>query len=260
MKKITLLWAFAFISLTTVAQIASENFDDGMTPDGWTLTTVTGDCDWAFTEFTPSSQDDFTSIAIVYDDDACGSGAPASNLEVLSAVYDLSALTADLTLTYDVWFQEFGAQTFDVEYFDGNDWVNIITYEADTQTVISETFTISGVSNSDFQVRFTYDDNNGEWGWGAGIDNFVLDETLSTNDNSVTEFKIFPNPANNLLNVSAGSSIEGVTIFNMLGQKVLEEQVGATSAQLDIARLQTGAYLMQVTVDGQLGTYKFVKQ
>ena len=31
----------------------------------------------------------------------------------------------------------------------------------------------TALANANFQVRFTYDDA-GSWGWGAGVDNFML--------------------------------------------------------------------------------------
>jgi len=258
MKKITLLMALAFIGLTATAQIASENFDDAMAPAGWTLTTIAGDCDWMFTGDTPTGES-FTTSAIVFDDDACGSGAPASTVEILSAMYDLSSVT-DASMQVDVYFEEAGNQTFLIDVFDGTDWVNVATYDADLGAIVTADVDLAAYTNADFQVRWTYDDGGGAWGWGAGIDNFTLDGTLSTDENTISGFAMFPNPANNEINVSASRNIENVAVFNMLGQKVLEQQVGANSQAINVSRLQTGAYLMQVTADGQTGTYKFVKQ
>jgi len=36
--------------------------------------------------------------------------------------------------------------------------------------------------------------------------------------------------------------------------------VNATSTQLDTSSLATGAYIMKVTVNGQVGTYKVIKR
>lgn len=260
MKKITLLCALALFTISMTAQDVSETFDDGTAPDGWELTTVTGDCDWAFTATTPSSQDDFTSTAIVYDDDGCGNGAAASNLTITTAVYDLSGSEGAAVLTYEVWFQEFGDQTFTVEAYDGAAWNTLLVYDANTGGVITETIDLTDYVNTDFQVRYTYDDNGGDWGWGAGIDTFAITGVLSAETNSLDGFSMFPNPATNVLNVTAASTISSVKVYNLLGQVVVNKGVNALSDAIDVSNLKTGAYLVQVTAEGQTGTYKFIKQ
>ena len=54
--------------------------------------------------------------------------------------------------------------------------------------------------------------------------------------------------------------IEQVAIFTMLGQKVVDQTIGATTSQLNISHLATGTYIMKVSVNGQTGTYKIIKQ
>lgn len=256
MKKITLLLAFAFIGLTAVAQV-SEDFEAGV-PDGWTTVVNAGPCDW-FIGTGAGGVSDLTGNAMWFDDDACGSGAAASNASLLSAVYDLSSNTSAVTLGYDVVYDELGGSTLLVEYYDGAAWVEVTTYAADVDPFVTESFDLGSLTNADAQVRFTYDDN-ADWAWSAGIDNFTLDFTLSTDENGISNFNMYPNPATEVLNVNAPAAIQEVKVFNLAGQVVLQQEIGATSSQLDVARLQTGAYLLQVTADGQTGTYKFVKQ
>ncbi|MBT8255528.1 MAG: T9SS type A sorting domain-containing protein, partial [Bacteroidia bacterium] len=38
------------------------------------------------------------------------------------------------------------------------------------------------------------------------------------------------------------------------------QAVEATSGQLDISQLAVGAYIMKVTVNGNVGTYKIIKR
>jgi hypothetical protein len=56
--------------------------------------------------------------------------------------------------------------------------------------------------------------------------------------------------------LSSIENIERVTIYNILGQKVIDQDINATSSQLNVANLVTGAYLIQVYVDGKTATYK----
>ena len=46
----------------------------------------------------------------------------------------------------------------------------------------------------------------------------------------------------------------------MLGQKVIDQNVNATTSQLNVSNLATGAYIMKVSVNGQIGTYKILKK
>ena len=108
--------------------------------------------------------------------------------------------------------------------------------------------------------------DNRNWGGHAGLDNFIISaegvdpDVLSIEDNAIEGFQMFPNPASNELTISASRNIEGVTVFNMLGQKVIEQSLSATNGAINVSSLETGAYLLQVTAGGQNGTYKFVKQ
>jgi hypothetical protein len=99
-------------------------------------------------------------------------------------------------------------------------------------------------------------------GYGSNSGNFSLEvtcELLGTNDNTIEGFSFYPNPATDAINLSSTENIERVTIYNILGQKVIDQDINATSSQLNVANLVTGAYLMQVSVDGKTATYKVLK-
>ena len=102
-------------------------------------------------------------------------------------------------------------------------------------------------------------------GFGTDTGNFSMavtcEEILSVDDNGLEGFSFYPNPAQNVLNISAQTNIRQVSIFNLLGQGVYEQTLNATTSQLDISRLSTGTYLMRVvTVDAVVGTYKLIKE
>ena len=99
-------------------------------------------------------------------------------------------------------------------------------------------------------------------GYSANSGNFSLEvfcELLGTNDNTIEGFSFYPNPATDAINLSSTENIERVTIYNILGQKVIDQDINATSSQLNVSNLVTGAYLMQVSVDGKTATYKVLK-
>lgn len=84
-------------------------------------------------------------------------------------------------------------------------------------------------------------------------------EILSVNDNALSSFSFYPNPTLDVLNISAGKNIDSVSLYNVLGQEVLSTKVEATSSNISLAGLSAGTYMMKVTINGQVGTYKVVK-
>ena len=95
----------------------------------------------------------------------------------------------------------------------------------------------------------------------GGATDIVIDgELLGSLDNVIEGFEYYPNPASETLNLNAQDNIERVAIYNLLGQEVLSREVGGTNTQLNVSALSTGAYLMKVTVNGQVGTYKVIKR
>ena len=76
----------------------------------------------------------------------------------------------------------------------------------------------------------------------------VRDENLSAPDFSNSDFSIFPNPANNVLNVaSKNAPIETVAIYNVLGQEVNRyDFADSLSETIDISSLKAGLYMVQI--------------
>ncbi len=360
----------------------SEDFNAGL-PAGWSTVVNTGDCDWENGNMPSGEQ--FPTNAMVYNDDACGDGSGASNVTLISDVYNANGATS-VMLGYDAAFQEDNAgETFAVEVYDGAAWQQVALYDS-SMPIVSESLDLTAYANANFQVRWTYDDN-GAWGWGAGVDNFCLthdgggstgpandictdaiavscgetvtgdtseatdtaengapdlwysftgtgeaemvtislcdggtdydsmigvydacfgtliaqnddfcgtqselefesDGTteyiilvegwgtsegnfslavtcapiLGTNDNIIEGLSYYPNPTSDVINLNAQDNIEKVILFNILGQKVIDQNINAISTQINVADLSTGTYIMNVTVDGKTGTYKVVKE
>lgn len=87
----------------------------------------------------------------------------------------------------------------------------------------------------------------------------AYDSSLSTNSFDRTSLKVYPNPVNDVLNLSYSSEISSVEVFNMLGQKVLAKDLNASQGQINISSLNSGNYFVKVTSEGQSKTIKIVK-
>ncbi len=95
---------------------------------------------------------------------------------------------------------------------------------------------------------------------GAVTDIQIDVTTLGIADNTLGGFTYYPNPTTGILNLNSKETIEMVSIYNLLGQKVMDSSLNTSSSTLDISGLSTGTYVMKVTVNGQTGTYKLLKQ
>ncbi|MGV6831028.1 MAG: T9SS type A sorting domain-containing protein [bacterium] len=85
--------------------------------------------------------------------------------------------------------------------------------------------------------------------------------TLSINDQEFnTNLKYYPNPVTNILNLDAQQNVEQISVFNIAGQRVLEATPSATSVDLDMSELQTGAYFVRVQMANGSKTIKVMKQ
>lgn len=76
----------------------------------------------------------------------------------------------------------------------------------------------------------------------------VRDENLSAPDFSNSDFSIYPNPANNVLNIaSKHSPINSVAIYNVLGQEVNRYNFSdSISETINISSLKAGLYMVQI--------------
>jgi hypothetical protein len=88
----------------------------------------------------------------------------------------------------------------------------------------------------------TYFDNIRWWADSSEIKNDTIkDLPTFISEASLPEFKIYPNPANNVIKIS-GSASDFVTIYNLTGQSVLKVN---THNECDISGLKSGVYFIK---------------
>lgn len=75
------------------------------------------------------------------------------------------------------------------------------------------------------------------------------------------EVSIYPNPVQDKLNLqSKFASIEKVTIYNLLGEKMLSLNSENANCQIDVSTFQSGVYFVEVFSDGQRSMKKVVRE
>ena len=105
----------------------------------------------------------------------------------------------------------------------------------------------------------------GVWRYGTTIDG---EFQISVYDASLlgsaafesTDFRAFPNPVKNVLNLSNNKNISNVAVFNLLGQQVMTKAVSSNQSQIDMSQLAAGTYMVKVTADNLVKTIKIIKE
>ncbi len=89
----------------------------------------------------------------------------------------------------------------------------------------------------------------------------VFNPSLSISDFKSPAVSLYPNPVNSILNFNMPENIyQGIEVYNILGQKVMQETIKAGQKSINVEGLQNGIYVMSFT--GKTGTYtaKFIKK
>lgn len=123
----------------------------------------------------------------------------------------------------------------------------------------SETYTIAAST-----IGTTYYINVGHY---SGFTNspegpFTIGITQNLANDSFDDanFAFYPNPVNDVLNLSYTENITKVQVINLLGQEVKTSSMDATLAQVDMSNLPSGTYLVKVTANDKVKTIKVIKQ
>lgn len=162
----------------------TESFDDCALPIGWTSNIVTGEADWQYginlnTNSDSSSIDG--SCMVFFDDDIIGNQAPFSTVQLLSPTFDGTS-NSTVFFELDVHFRNYGGSTLSLYIFDGTDYQLLQSYGDDnaTGTQMSQFVhyqkDVSQYGNPANHIMIEFDDND-EYAWWAGFDNFSITGT-----------------------------------------------------------------------------------
>jgi len=79
---------------------------------------------------------------------------------------------------------------------------------------------------------------------------------LSIKENNIDGLNIFPNPANDVLNITSNSTLEkNVQLFDLTGKKVLDV---TTVSKINVSTLKAGIYVAKINEAGKTATRKVV--
>lgn len=88
----------------------------------------------------------------------------------------------------------------------------------------------------------------------------TVDVVLGGKDFDLASFRYYPNPVNDVLNVSYSKTLTAITVFNLLGQEVIAKTINQNDAQIDLSQLAAGTYMVKVQSEDAFKVIKVVKK
>lgn len=125
---------------------------------------------------------------------------------------------------------------------------------------ITENIDISSYSGQSFRIVFRHHDCTDQEA--VFIDDVTVTQTtLANNEFLASKFSVYPNPANNFVNIAAnGLNMNSIELSDLNGRVVKNISVNGSETQVNISDLSQGVYMMKITSDEGVATKKIVKQ
>lgn len=256
-------------SFTLQAQLLSEDFssvavDEDIALDGWTNHAETGSRFWIGKEFDGEKYAQMSSFNSD-EENVVWLVTPGINLDnstdesftfnVKVGFWAHAGLTIHISTDYDG--SNVGNATW--EDITGNFTIPVEPTGGYGEFVSAGTMNLSSYSGT-VNIAFKYSGNSASATTTFQIDDIILSGTVGVND-IVASSKIFPNPANSVLNISNDEIIAGIKVFNAAGQKVLDVDVNSNNYSLEIENLTKGVYFVNILdTEGNSNVTKFVKK
>lgn len=172
----------------------------------------------------------------------------------------LAIPAAGATLTYWVAAQD---ASYPAEYYEvlvstnGTSFSNfsqIFNETLSTDEFEQRTLSLNAYAGQNINIAFVHKDVTDMYM--MKIDDINVSSLNGVND--IENFaNIYPNPANNILNINATSNINSVEVFNMMGQKVAAYDANDTYTQINTSNLINGMYLIRINTENGVINQKF---
>lgn len=156
--------------------------------------------------------------------------------------------------------------SFKVEYsVDGQDYVTLNSYELKTSQQFCQNYTATieeGIvpKDKDFKLKISGAYVSGDYY--LVVDDFAISQTtptLAVDTFGKTQMSIYPNPVNNVINLSNNKDVARLVVTDLSGRtvKVIENPASTN----DVSALKSGNYIINVlSVNGTTESFKIIKK
>ena len=95
----------------------------------------------------------------------------------------------------------------------------------------------------------------------SNLTNATKPPCTSVGEYTIDSFTVVPNPANDIIKITAEYTISGIEVINFLGQTVISQtNVSFRETTLDVSQLNNGVYFVRIFSENGSSIQKFVKQ
>lgn len=130
---------------------------------------------------------------------------------------------------------------------------------------VTEEISLSDYAGQSIKVRFRLSTDVG-----TNLDGFYFDDfkvnllqnsvLLATEQNMISPFRIYPNPAQEVLNIQTTRDDYDIRVFNLLGQLMFSSQHNDGLQSIDLKTLNTGMFFIELKASDFTETQKFYKR
>jgi len=147
---------------------------------------------------------------------------------------------------------------------DGATWSELYRWDSTSGlTNASQAMPEASISSTSSTAKFALYAYSGASGadYDFHITNFqVTTTTLGTSTNTLEGFTLYPTIVKEALNFRSQNNVEAITVFNVLGQKVFSGVPNSNNSSINLSNLRPGVYVVKVSAEGKIGSYKIIKE
>ena len=256
-----------FGALLPVFEDSGDSVTDNFVNDGWGTTTST---------FVSPSSSITESPNGNYPNNANETITLATNVNLTSAIGAIVTFNAkwDIESNYDY-------TQFEVSIDNGSNWIpqcGLYTnegssnnsqptgeplYDGTQSDWVLEQIDLSDYLGENILVRFQFRSDSGFRADGFYFDDLkinILNENLGVVDSETSLFNLYPNPVNDILNITSPLDNYRIEVYSVQGQVIESVKNLQGSRTFDYSEYASGIYLMKFTSETSTQTFKIVKE
>lgn len=92
------------------------------------------------------------------------------------------------------------------------------------------------------------------------FDNVSYGAALASASFEEAKIAMYPNPVSTSLSISSLEKLDTISIYNVIGQEVLNLKINTTNAIINVSNFQNGIYIVKTFSEGKVSTSKFIKE
>lgn len=140
-------------------------------------------------------------------------------------------------------------------------WSGAGAAKLDNTAIREPTFNDNDAISNLLTATITYDDGCNPAATSSYTFKIIIDDgtPLAIDKFEQAGFKMYPNPVNNILNVTYNGDLK-VTIINASGQQILSPRSISKQGSVDVSSLSAGIYFLKAVANGESIVKKFVKK